>query len=52
MKCAIGKVGKSILFNPQRWGATGGDNEAPIFYENLIHRNPNVTFYLIGASDF
>ena len=50
--CAIGKVGKSILFDSKRWGATGGDNEAPIFYENLFHRNPDVTFYLIGLSDF
>lgn len=50
--CAIGKIGKSILFDSKRWGATGGDNEAPIFYENLFHRNPDVNFYLVGVSDF
>jgi hypothetical protein len=50
--CAVGKVGKSILFDSKRWGATGGDNEAPIFYENLFHRNPDVNFYILGGSDF
>lgn len=52
INCAVGKVGKSILFDSSRWGATGGDNEAPIFYENLFHRNPNINFYLLGQSDF
>lgn len=52
MKIAIGKVGKSILFDSNKWGAIGGDNEAPIFYENLFHNNPDVDFYLVGVSDF
>ena len=49
---AIGKIGRSVLFDPSKWGAIGGDNEAPIFYENLFHKNPDVTFYLIGVSDY
>lgn len=49
---ACGKIGKSILFNPSQWGAIGGDNEAPIFYENLFHKNPDITFYLLGISDY
>lgn len=49
---ACGKIGKSILFNPSSWGAIGGDNEAPIFYENLFHKNPDITFYLLGLSDY
>lgn len=52
MKIAIGKMGKSILFNPESWGAIGGDSDAPKFYENLFHRNPDTTFYLVGSSDF
>lgn len=52
MHIFVGKIGKSILFNPNSWGSTGGDNEAPKYYENLFHRNPNDTFYLIGATDF
>lgn len=49
---AVGKIGKSVLFNSSQWGAIGGDNEAPIFYENLFHKNPDITFYIIGASDY
>lgn len=49
---AVGKVGRSVLFNSNNWGAIGGDNEAPIFYENLFHANPDVTFYLVGVSDY
>jgi hypothetical protein len=49
---AVGKIGKSVLFNSSQWGAIGGDNEAPIFYENLFHKNPNITFYIVGASDY
>lgn len=49
---AVGKIGKSVLFNSSQWGAIGGDNEAPVFYENLFHKNPDITFYIIGASDY
>jgi hypothetical protein len=52
MNVIIGKIGKSILFDSSKWGPIGGDNEAPVFYENLFHRNPNVTFYIVGKSDF
>lgn len=49
---AVGKIGKSILFNSENWGAIGGDNEAPIFYETLFHKNPDINFYLVGVSDY
>lgn len=52
MKIAIGKIGRSIQFNSNSWGAIGGDNEAPVFYENLFNRNPNIDFYLIGVTDY
>lgn len=52
MNIVIGKIGKSILFDRNKWGAIGGDNEAPIFYEMLAHNNPNDNFYIIGRSDF
>lgn len=52
MNIFIGKIGKSVLFNPSSWGVTGGDNEAPKYYENLFHRNPQHTFYFLGANDF
>lgn len=52
MNIAIAKMGKSILFNPKKWGPIGGDGEAPIYFENLIRKNPQHTFFLIGRSDF
>ena len=52
MKIGIGKLGKSILFNDKNWGAIGGDNEAPILFENIIHQNPQHEFILLGVSDY
>lgn len=52
MNYVVGKIGKSILFDSNKWGAIGGDNEAPIFFETLFDKNPNDTFYLLGYSDF
>lgn len=52
MNIVIGKLGKSILFNSKNWGAIGGDLDAPIFYENLITKNPQHTFYILGKSDY
>jgi len=52
MNIYLGKMGKSVLFNRDAWGPIGGDNEAPIYFENLFHRNPDINFYLFGANDF
>lgn len=52
MNIYIGKIGKSVLFNRESWGPIGGDNEAPKFYENLFHRNPQHNYYLLGCNDF
>jgi len=51
MKVAIGKFGKSILFDESKWGPIGGDCEAPIFYKCLAKYYPEITFYMIGKSD-
>ena len=48
----IGKIGKSILFDSKKWSAIGGDIDAPVFYENIIKRHPEIDFYLLGKSDF
>ena len=52
MIIGIGKLGKSVGFNSINWGAVGGDNEAPILFENLIHQNKDHTFVFIGVTDF
>lgn len=52
MNIFVGKLGKSILFKRSSWGPIGGDNEAPLYYENLFHHNPDIQFYLLGCSDY
>jgi len=47
----IGKIGKSVKFNPKTWGATGGDNEAPTLFRTMAELNPNDKFILIGRND-
>jgi hypothetical protein len=33
-------------------GANGGSNEAPVLLASLANKNPDITFYLVGKSDF
>lgn len=51
MNIAIGKIGKSCLFDPNKWGAVGGDNEPSLIYLALAKFFPEHTFYMIGKSD-
>lgn len=48
----IGKFGKSVLFDKTKWGPIGGDNEMPSLYSKMFHLNPDITFVIIGKSDF
>ena len=48
----FGKIGKAIKFDSKKWGATGGDNEAPSLILKLAEQNPNDTFILISSDDF
>jgi hypothetical protein len=48
----IGKMGRTIYFNRDRWGASAGNNEAPVLFSTIAKMNPNNTYYLIGKSDF
>lgn len=52
MKIGIGKIGKSVLFDSSRWGAVGGDNEAPILFEHIVRSNPQHEFVMVCPSDF
>ena len=52
MIIGIGKLGKSVQFDSGTWGAIGGDNEAPIMFENMITKNPEHKFMFLGVSDF
>ena len=52
MNVAVGKVGKSILFDSSKWSAIGGDVEAPTFYLHLFDAFPDDVFYIIGKSDY
>lgn len=48
----FGKIGKVIKFDSSKWGATGGDNEAPTLILKLAEQNPDDTFILISSNDF
>lgn len=50
-KILYGKLGKSVIFNKKKWGAFGGDNEAPILFSELARRNPDVEFLMGNAND-
>lgn len=52
MKIVIGKFGKTIIFDEAKWGAIGGDNEAPTLYLKMAETHPDNTYYLIGKSNF
>lgn len=47
----IGKMGKSINFNPKRWGPIGGDNEGPTLFRSLAKNNPQHLFIMLGRND-
>lgn len=47
----VGKIGKSVKFNPDTWGAVGGDCEAPELLRKMAELNPNDTFIIISRND-
>ena len=47
----IGKIGKSVKFDSSKFGAIGGDNEAPDLFMLLARKNPDINFYMVGKSD-
>lgn len=48
---AFAKLGKSIKF-VTAFSPIGGDNEAPSMLRILSNNNPNITFHIVGRSDF
>jgi hypothetical protein len=50
-RVVIGKFGKSVIFDSKKWGAIGGDCEAPLFFSCVAKYNPDVEFLMIGRSN-
>jgi len=50
MKIGYAKIGRSILLNPRKWGAVGGDNEPLYLLDRLARRNPQHEFVIIGRN--
>lgn len=48
---AFCKIGKSIKF-ASAFSPIGGDNEAPSLLRLLANNNPDITFHIVGRSDF
>ena len=51
MNILIGKLGRSIYFDPKNWSFANGDEEASLLYTHLARTYPQHTFYLVGKSD-
>ena len=47
----IGKFGKSISFNPEKWGMVGGDSESAILISCMAQLYPDATFYIASPND-
>ena len=47
----IGKFGKSISFNSEKWGMVGGDSESAILISCMAQLYPDATFYIASPND-
>lgn len=50
-RIAFAKIGKSLKF-VSKYSPIGGDNEGPQLLRLLANNNPNMTFIIVGRSDF
>lgn len=48
VRVCYGKLGRSVLLDPKKWGAVGGDNEPLALLITLAERNPDVTWVIAG----
>jgi len=48
----IGKFGKVISFNADKWGMTGGDSESAILISCMAQCYPDVNFYIASRNDY
>ena len=49
---AIGKIGSVMKFDRASWKDQAGAGESPLLYSALFRHNPDITFYIIGNSDW
>lgn len=49
-KIGYGKMGRSVLLDPEKWGIVGGDDEPPLLLKTLAERNPDIEFYVTGRN--
>lgn len=51
MDILLGKLGKSILFDKNKWGLIGGDDAPYKLFVHLAKNYPKHNFYMLGRSD-
>jgi hypothetical protein len=44
------KIGRTIHFDPSKWGFVGGDDEPPLALLTLARRNPQHQFIIVGLN--
>lgn len=52
MNIAIGKLGRAMYFDREKWSIYAGDDSPKIIYFQIAKSHPNDKFYIIGMSDF
>lgn len=52
MNILIGKTGRNIYFDNNKWSSVGGDVDSPALILKLAKCNPSINFYIGQVSDF
>lgn len=52
MNIFVGKLGRTVFFNPERFSAIGGDNECSTLILKMAAMHPEDKFYIVQCSDF
>lgn len=52
MNIFVGKLGRTVFFNPERFSSIGGDNEASTLILKMAQLHPEDTFYIVQTTDF
>lgn len=52
MNIFVGKLGRAVFFNPEKFSAIGGDNECSTLILKMAKLHPEDKFYIIQCSDF
>src|SRR4051794_21328844 len=50
MRIGYARFGRTMVLNPEKWAAVGGDDEPPLLLMDLARRNPQHTFVIVSRN--